>query len=67
MGALIKADTQNGWRKFYWIQVGLWGPTAIRLFVGYRPLRDTRDSITSHSSKSYATWILLGLHFLQLV
>ncbi|OAQ58550.1 siderophore iron transporter [Pochonia chlamydosporia 170] len=37
IGALTKANAHTGWRTFYWIQMGLWGLTAIGLFIGYRP------------------------------
>jgi len=36
IGAFAKGS-EFGWRKFYWIQMGLWGLTAICIFVGYRP------------------------------
>ncbi|KAI1623427.1 major facilitator superfamily domain-containing protein [Exophiala viscosa] len=37
IGALVKGNEKDGWRKFYWIQMGLWGLTALGIFVGYRP------------------------------
>ncbi|KAJ9602510.1 hypothetical protein H2200_013053 [Cladophialophora chaetospira] len=37
IGALTKNHPHTGWRYFYWIQTGLWGATAICLFIGYRP------------------------------
>ncbi|KIW78982.1 hypothetical protein Z517_08822 [Fonsecaea pedrosoi CBS 271.37] len=37
IGALTKRNAEDGWRKFYWIQVGLWGATAAGILVGYRP------------------------------
>ncbi|KAK5444376.1 hypothetical protein LTS15_010491 [Exophiala xenobiotica] len=37
IGALTRANTQDGWRKFWWIQMALWAITAIGIFVGYRP------------------------------
>ncbi|KIX97340.1 uncharacterized protein Z520_06792 [Fonsecaea multimorphosa CBS 102226] len=37
IGALTKRDLNNGWRNFYWISTGLWGASALSLFLGYRP------------------------------
>ena len=37
LGGLISASATNGWRTWYWIQMGIWGLTAIAIFVGYRP------------------------------
>ncbi|KAJ6442541.1 siderophore iron transporter [Purpureocillium lavendulum] len=39
IGALSRHDPMDGWRKFYWIQMALWGATAICIFFGYRPLK----------------------------
>jgi MFS family permease len=48
IGALTKHDPDNGWRTYYWIQMGVWGATAVGIFVGYRPpKRHTRlDHLT---------------------
>ncbi|KAJ5175113.1 uncharacterized protein N7482_000990 [Penicillium canariense] len=37
IGSLTRANPHTGWRNYYWIQMALWGVTAIGLFVGYRP------------------------------
>ncbi|OGM40964.1 hypothetical protein ABOM_010480 [Aspergillus bombycis] len=37
IGALTRSNPHTGWRHFYWIQMALWGMTAIGLFIGYRP------------------------------
>ncbi|KAH7394196.1 putative siderophore iron transporter [Phaeosphaeria sp. MPI-PUGE-AT-0046c] len=37
IGALTKASNSNGWRTYYWIQMGMWGLTALGIFLGYRP------------------------------
>ncbi|CAG9993191.1 unnamed protein product [Clonostachys byssicola] len=43
IGAFAKADVKNGWKNFYqangqqWVQMALWGMTAIGIFFGYRP------------------------------
>ncbi|KAJ5297581.1 hypothetical protein PENANT_c005G09775 [Penicillium antarcticum] len=37
IGSLTKKNPHTGWRYFYWIQMALWGMTAVCLFVGYRP------------------------------
>ncbi|KAJ9633594.1 hypothetical protein H2204_006800 [Knufia peltigerae] len=37
IGALVKADQKSGWRKFYWIEMGLFGLGTIGVLVGYRP------------------------------
>ncbi|KAN0116759.1 putative siderophore iron transporter [Hyaloscypha variabilis] len=37
IGGLTKANQHTGWQKFYWIQMAIWGATAIGLFFGYRP------------------------------
>ncbi|KAJ5296876.1 polyketide synthase [Penicillium atrosanguineum] len=37
IGALTKANAHTGWRNFYWVQMALWGVTAICLFIGYKP------------------------------
>ncbi|KAJ4348295.1 uncharacterized protein N0V89_009667 [Didymosphaeria variabile] len=37
IGALTRADPEHGWRKFYWIQMALWGATAIGILLAYRP------------------------------
>ncbi|KAK5722045.1 hypothetical protein LTR17_014481 [Elasticomyces elasticus] len=43
IGALTRNDVHNGWRRFYWIQMALWGITALGLLFGYRPpVRHTR-------------------------
>ncbi|KIY01299.1 uncharacterized protein Z520_02851 [Fonsecaea multimorphosa CBS 102226] len=39
IGAFTKADPVNGWRKFYWIQTGLWGAAVVAISLGYRPPR----------------------------
>ncbi|KAF7546138.1 hypothetical protein G7046_g9399 [Stylonectria norvegica] len=39
IGAFTKADEVNGWKKFYWVQMALWGMTALGIFFGYRPLK----------------------------
>ncbi|KAK5095834.1 hypothetical protein LTS08_007971 [Lithohypha guttulata] len=48
IGALTRGDIENGWRKFYWIQMAAWGLTAIGIFTGYKPpKRHTRlDHLT---------------------
>ncbi|KAJ5885601.1 hypothetical protein N7504_011437 [Penicillium tannophilum] len=38
-GSLTKKNPHTGWRNFYWIQMALWGMTAICLFLGYKPPR----------------------------
>ncbi|OKL59548.1 hypothetical protein UA08_05366 [Talaromyces atroroseus] len=37
IGAFTEMDEVNGWKKFYWVQMALWGVTAIGIFFGYRP------------------------------
>ncbi|KEF57513.1 uncharacterized protein A1O9_05430 [Exophiala aquamarina CBS 119918] len=37
VGALTKADPENGWRKLWWIQMGLWGASGAGILIGYRP------------------------------
>lgn len=53
IGALTKGDVKNGWRNYYvsrflqstvhyvdecqWIQMALWGLTAVGIFFGYKP------------------------------
>ncbi|CAI6094694.1 unnamed protein product [Clonostachys chloroleuca] len=45
IGAFAKADVKDGWKNFYssklnvqqWVQMALWGMTAIGIFFGYRP------------------------------
>ncbi|KAJ5740472.1 hypothetical protein N7493_000344 [Penicillium malachiteum] len=37
IGGLTRGNAHTGWRSFYWIQMALWGLTAIGLFIGYRP------------------------------
>lgn len=37
IGAMTKSNLQDGWRNFYWVQMGLWGLTAFGILVGYRP------------------------------
>ncbi|KAK6837344.1 hypothetical protein RU639_001133 [Aspergillus parasiticus] len=39
IGAFTKANLHTGWRDFYWIQMALWGATALGLLVGYSPPR----------------------------
>ncbi|KAJ5974302.1 hypothetical protein N7481_011512 [Penicillium waksmanii] len=43
IGALTKANAHTGWRNFYWLQMGLWGLTAICLFFGYKPPKRHTD------------------------
>lgn len=52
LGGLITASEANGWRIWYWIQMAIWGLTAIGIFVGYRPpKRHTRLNHLSFTSK----------------
>ncbi|KAH8901380.1 putative siderophore iron transporter [Thozetella sp. PMI_491] len=37
IGAFTRDDPENGWRKYYWMQMALWGATALCIFIGYRP------------------------------
>ncbi|KAH8700873.1 major facilitator superfamily domain-containing protein [Talaromyces proteolyticus] len=37
IGGLTRRNAHTGWRNFFWIQMALWGLTAICLFIGYRP------------------------------
>lgn len=48
IGALTQRNAHEGWRYFYWIQMALWGTTALGIFFGYNPpKRHTRyDSLT---------------------
>ncbi|KIV91817.1 hypothetical protein PV10_06314 [Exophiala mesophila] len=48
IGALTRRNPIDGWRTFYWIQMGLWGFAIIGIFLGYRPpKRHTRfDHLT---------------------
>ena len=62
IGGLTKRDPHTGWRYFFvcpacpddteltkqWIQMALWGLTAIGLFIGYRP--PTRHTRYDHLS-----------------
>ncbi|KAJ5407995.1 hypothetical protein N7509_001878 [Penicillium cosmopolitanum] len=43
IGAFTKANSHTGWRNFYWLQMGLWGLTAICLFFGYKPPKRHTD------------------------
>ncbi|KAJ5585641.1 hypothetical protein N7450_005428 [Penicillium hetheringtonii] len=43
IGALTKANSHTGWRNFYWLEMGLWGLTAICLFFGYKPPKRHTD------------------------
>ncbi|KAN0112347.1 putative siderophore iron transporter [Hyaloscypha variabilis] len=48
IGALTRSDSHTGWRNFYWIQMALWGITALGIFVGYRPPK--RHTLLDHLS-----------------
>ncbi|KEF52549.1 uncharacterized protein A1O9_11391 [Exophiala aquamarina CBS 119918] len=37
IGAFTRSDPVHGWRNFYWLQMALWGATALSLLLGYRP------------------------------
>ncbi|KIW95573.1 uncharacterized protein Z519_04158 [Cladophialophora bantiana CBS 173.52] len=37
IGALIKRDSHNGWRQYYWIEFAFWAAAAIGILLGYRP------------------------------
>ncbi|GAB1742854.1 hypothetical protein NU219Hw_g8561t1 [Hortaea werneckii] len=37
IGSLTERDSHTGWRLFYWIQMALWGATALGILVGYQP------------------------------
>ncbi|MCJ1475734.1 hypothetical protein MMC13_004398 [Lambiella insularis] len=37
IGALTRHNPGQGWRRFYWFQMALWGATTICIFFGYRP------------------------------
>ncbi|BEI84606.1 hypothetical protein CcaverHIS002_0500070 [Cutaneotrichosporon cavernicola] len=36
-GAFTRMSIESGWRNFYWVQMGIWGATALGLVLGYRP------------------------------
>ncbi|KAM0791525.1 hypothetical protein ACM66B_005975 [Microbotryomycetes sp. NB124-2] len=36
-GALTRQSAHNGWRRFYWIEMGVWGLTSLALVFGYQP------------------------------
>ncbi|KAJ9602586.1 hypothetical protein H2200_012779 [Cladophialophora chaetospira] len=46
IGAFTKADRRNGWRNFYWVQMAIWGTTALCILFGYRPPRRRLDNST---------------------
>ncbi|VUC36414.1 unnamed protein product [Clonostachys rosea] len=54
IGAFAKADVKDGWKNFYqadgqqWVQMALWGMTAIGIFFGYRPPK--RHTLLDHLS-----------------
>ncbi|KAK5702380.1 hypothetical protein LTR17_022377 [Elasticomyces elasticus] len=48
IGTLTRSDPIGGWRNFYWVQMALWGMTAIGIFFGYRP--PTRHTAYDHLS-----------------
>lgn len=54
IGAFTENNRTNGWRNFYWVQMGLWGASAIGIFVGYKPPK--RHTRLDHLS----TWQKLG-------
>ncbi|KAJ5762326.1 uncharacterized protein N7511_005708 [Penicillium nucicola] len=64
IGSLTRKNPHTGWRYFYWIQMALWGMTAVCLFVGYRPpKRHTRfDHLSFH--EKIARLDLLGMFLL---
>ncbi|EXJ67988.1 uncharacterized protein A1O5_08602 [Cladophialophora psammophila CBS 110553] len=52
IGALTKANPEKGWRRFYWIQMALWGAAGLGILAGYRPpKRHTRLDHLSFAQK----------------
>ncbi|RMZ30873.1 hypothetical protein D0859_05007 [Hortaea werneckii] len=39
IGSLTERNPHTGWRFFYWIQMALWGATAVGILAGYQPPR----------------------------
>ncbi|RMY57523.1 hypothetical protein D0865_03067 [Hortaea werneckii] len=37
IGSLTERNPHTGWRLFFWIQMALWGATALGILVGYQP------------------------------
>ncbi|KAI6882843.1 hypothetical protein KC334_g16297, partial [Hortaea werneckii] len=37
IGSLTERNPHTGWRLFFWIQMALWGVTALGILVGYQP------------------------------
>ena len=37
IGALTRNNVLTGWRKFWWIEMAMWGASAIGILVAYRP------------------------------
>ncbi|KAI7089809.1 hypothetical protein KC340_g13036 [Hortaea werneckii] len=37
IGSLTERNAHTGWRLFFWIQMALWGATALGILVGYQP------------------------------
>ncbi|GAD99999.1 similar to MFS drug efflux pump [Paecilomyces variotii No. 5] len=37
IGALTKKNVHTGWRYFYWVEMAVWGATALSIYFGYMP------------------------------
>ncbi|RMY22968.1 hypothetical protein D0867_02359 [Hortaea werneckii] len=37
IGSLTERNPHTGWRLFFWIQMALWGATALGILAGYQP------------------------------
>ncbi|VUC25019.1 unnamed protein product [Clonostachys rosea] len=48
IGSLTKDTAENGWRYFYWFQMGLWGLAALGVLTCYQPPK--RHTLLDHLS-----------------
>ncbi|KEF62896.1 uncharacterized protein A1O9_00870 [Exophiala aquamarina CBS 119918] len=48
IGALVRNNPVDGWRYYYWFEMGLWGLCVLALFFGYQPPK--RNTAMDHLS-----------------
>ncbi|KEF62550.1 uncharacterized protein A1O9_00523 [Exophiala aquamarina CBS 119918] len=63
IGTLTQRNAHTGWRIYYWIQTGIWGLTALGLFVGYHPPKRhaALDNISNRRKLGHLDLIGCGL------
>ncbi|CAK1364172.1 unnamed protein product [Cercospora beticola] len=57
IGALTQQDPIDGWRRFYWVQMALWGFSVVGILFGYLPPKRTSDASTLMNKLGRIDWV----------